>query len=117
MISVPFYLLNRAFFRLKEFFRHWYINSFFVYSHFVFSLLEKIDRVLAFKITLRYIFHPLYGDRTILGYILGFIFRSGRIIVGGFFYAAIFVLAIAVFVLWIGLPVFIVFKIIKNGLG
>lgn len=114
MLALPLYLLNRAVFRIKELLRHWYVNGFFIYSHYIISLLEKIDRVLAFKITLRYILHPLYGDRTILGYILGFIFRSGRIIIGGIIYAAIIALAVAVFILWLAIPVFIVYKIISN---
>ncbi|MEK7193806.1 MAG: hypothetical protein AAB651_00380 [Patescibacteria group bacterium] len=113
MINLPLYLINRALFRLKEFFRHWYINSFYIYGHFILTQLEKIDRVLAFKITLRYIFQPLYGDRTILGYILGFIFRSGRIIVGGIIYAILIALAVVVFILWLTAPVFIVYKIIS----
>ncbi len=116
MISVPFYLLNRAFFRLKEFFRHWYVDGFFVYSHFFFSLLERIDRVLAFKITLRYIFHPLYGDRTILGHILGFVFRSGRLLIGGIFYLLFIFFAAVVYMIWLAIPLFIVYKIILGNI-
>jgi hypothetical protein len=112
MTAFPLYLLSRVIFRLKEFVHFWYIGSFFIYNHYVFSLLEKIDRVLAFKITLHHIFHPLYGDRTILGYILGFIFRSGRIIIGGIVYALIIVLATIVFIIWLAIPLFIVYKII-----
>ena len=43
MAFVP-YLFKSFFFRLVEFFRHWYLNSFRIYTHFVISLLEKLDK-------------------------------------------------------------------------
>ncbi|MEK7657720.1 MAG: hypothetical protein AAB366_00825 [Patescibacteria group bacterium] len=106
------YLFNRLAFRTKEFFRHWYIKSFFIYSHFVVSLLEKIDRVFAFKITLRHLFKPLYGDYSVLGYILGFIFRLGRLIISGLIYLILIILAVFIYAVWLAIPFYIVYRII-----
>lgn len=111
-----FYLFNRFLYRLKEFFRHWYIKSFFIYSHFIVSLLEKIDRVFAFKITLRYLFRPLYGDYSVLGYILGFIFRSGRLVLGGLVHLLIIIMAAILYFIWLATPVYIIYRIIINGI-
>ena len=108
------YLLNRLLFRIKEFLRHWYIKSFFVYSHFIISQLEKIDRVLAFKITLRHLFQPLYQDRSIIGYILGFIFRSVRLCIGTIVYLFIFIIAVTIYIIWLGIPIFIIYKLLFN---
>ncbi|MEK7634321.1 MAG: hypothetical protein AAB396_00330 [Patescibacteria group bacterium] len=107
------YLLNRFIFRIKEFIRHWYIKSFFVYSQFIVSILEKLDRYFALKITWRHIFEPLYQDRTILGYLLGFIFRFWRLAIGGLFYSLIILAAAGLYLVWLLIPFFIIYKIFK----
>lgn len=114
MAAVFVYLFNRFTHRVGEFLRHWYIKSFFIYSNFVVSQLEKLDRLLAFKITLRYLFKPLYQDYSFLGYVLGFIFRIGRLISGGIIYVFIFALAAAAYFVWLAIPVYVVYKIIKG---
>ncbi len=116
MVSVFTYLFNRFVYRIKEFFRHWYIKSFFIYSQFVVSQLEKLDRFLAFKITLRYLFKPLYQDYSFLGYILGFIFRVCRLVFGGIIYAVVFALAVALYIIWLATPIYVVYKIITYGI-
>jgi hypothetical protein len=66
---------------------------------------------LAFKITLKHLFEPLYQDRSFIGYVLGFIFRSGRLIAGALFYFILLAFAAAVYLIWLAVPVFIIFKI------
>jgi len=108
------YLLNRLIFRIKEFLRHWYIKSFFIYIHFVISQLEKIDHFLAFKITLRHLFQPLYQDNSIIGYILGFIFRSSRLLIGAIAYLVIFAVAALFYISWLSILPLIIYQIIKS---
>jgi len=107
------YLLNRFIFRIKEFIRHWYIKSFFVYSQFIVSILEKLDRYFALKITWRHILEPLYQDKTILGYFLGFIFRFWRLAIGGLFYLLIILTAAGLYFVWLLIPFFIIYKILE----
>jgi len=111
-MKVFVYLFNRFIYRIKEFLRHWYIISFFIYVNFVVSVLENLDRFFAFKITLRFLFHPLYGDRSVIGYIFGFIFRFWRMIVGGLVYLIVILIAIALYIFWLVAPVYIVYRII-----
>ncbi|MEK7593393.1 MAG: hypothetical protein AAB464_01620 [Patescibacteria group bacterium] len=106
------YLFNRFFYRLKEFFRHWYVKSFFIYTDFVVSFLERLDRVFAFKITLRFLFQPLYGDYSVLGYILGFIFRISRLAVGGLVHLAVIAIAVVLYLIWLATPIYIVYRIL-----
>lgn len=108
------YLFSRFFYRIYEFLEHWYLGSFKISSHFFISLLESLDRTFAFKITLKNIFEPLYGDRSFLGYILGFFFRSSRIIIGGIIYLIIIILAVAIYLAWLIIPIFIVLQILQN---
>lgn len=105
------YLIKRFIFRIKQFLRHWYINSFFIYSHFVVSFLEKLDKYFAFRINLRYLFNPLYQDRSIIGYGLGFIFRSSRLLSGSLIYLFIIVFAVFLYLIWLTAPIFIIYKI------
>jgi len=111
MTLIP-YLFIRLLYRLIESLRHWYLDSFKIYSHFIISLLEKFDRKFAFKITLRNLFQPLYQDRSLIGYALGFSFRTGRLIIGGIIYIIMLSAAIFFYLAWLAVPIYIIFKII-----
>jgi hypothetical protein len=105
-----FYLIRQFFFRIFRFLKHWYIDSFiFIWRKFL-SVLERLDRVFAVKITMRHWLEPLYQDKTILGYILGFIFRTLRIFLGGFFYIFISLIALGVYLAWILIPFCLIYK-------
>jgi len=105
------YLFTRFFYRIFEFLEHWYLGSFKIASHFFISFLEKLDRTFALKITLRNLFQPLYSDRSFIGYILGFFFRSWRIIIGGIIYFFISIFAIALYLIWLLILPYIIYKI------
>lgn len=107
------YLIQRFSYRITEFLRHWYIKSATIYWHGFFNLLERLDYYLAWKITLKYLFKPLYKDRTIIGYIMGFFWRSVRLLAGGVVYILLFLAALAVYLIWLLTPVLIVYKIIQ----
>ena len=89
MVAVAVYLVNSFFYRLADFFRHWYAGGFFFFSHQLINFLERLDRFFALKINLRHLFRPLYQQYTFIGYVLGFIFRGIRIIVAGFIYGLV----------------------------
>ncbi|MEK9154635.1 MAG: hypothetical protein AAB596_00975 [Patescibacteria group bacterium] len=105
------YLFKHFFYRIKEFFRHWYIKSFFIYSNFVVSLLERLDRFFALKITFRFIFQPLYSDRSVIGYILGFIFRLARLIIASMVYLSVILIAVFLYLVWLTIPIYLIIKI------
>jgi|GEM_PF-199350 len=108
------YLIQRFFYRIYEFMRHWYIGGFLKVVHRTLSFLEILDRRLALKITLRYLFRPLYQDYTVLGYILGFIFRSARVAIAGFVYLIVILIALAVYLAWAAFPAYLVYKIFNS---
>ncbi|MBN2197605.1 hypothetical protein JW698_00165 [Candidatus Wolfebacteria bacterium] len=111
-MNLILYLIKRFYLCLIKFIRHWYLNSSKIYSHFIISLLEKFDKKLAFKITARHLFNPLYQDRSFIGYILGFFFRSARLIWGGFVYIIIIIIAVIIYLFWLIIPLFIIYKIV-----
>ena len=107
MDFAPAYLVYRFFYRIADFFHHWYVDGSRVIAHKLISTLEDADRSLALAITIRYFFQPLYRDYSIIGRILGIIFRSGRILVGGLVYIIIIPLFIAAYLVWISVPIII----------
>lgn len=106
------YLGRRLIYRIFEFLRHWYIKSIRMYSNFVLNKLEGLDRHFAFVITAKHIFHPLYKDYSIIGYVLGFLFRLLRLIIGAIVYAAIFIIAIFLYLIWLAAPIYILYQVV-----
>ncbi|MDP3947111.1 MAG: hypothetical protein Q8Q41_00250 [bacterium] len=106
------YIGWRTLHRFAEFFRHWYVVSFYLIGRYLISFLERLDRTLAFRITLKYLFQPLYQDYTVIGYILGFIFRSFRLVVGGAIYAVVILVALGLYLAWLLIPVYIISRIV-----
>lgn len=98
------YLLRRAVYRFGNFFHHWYVHGTRNLLHCFISVLEKVDRAVAIRVTIRYFFQPLYKDYTVLGSILGIFFRSGRISIGLLAYALLAAAFLLVYLGWILLP-------------
>jgi hypothetical protein len=76
--------------------------------------LEKFDRKLAFKVTVKHLFHPLYQDQTLIGYTLGFFFRTARLMSGGIIYIIIIAVAIFIYLAWLMVLPFIIYKILSS---
>lgn len=104
MSFAPIYLVERGLFRIYEFFRHWYADGSRFLAHVFISSLERLDRSFAVRITLRYFFEPLYKDYTVVGRILGVVFRSIRILLGTAVYLVCTVFFVAIYALWLALP-------------
>ncbi len=100
----PVYIVNRFLYRLFDFFHHWYVDGSKVFFHHFISFLERLDQVFAVRITLRCFFQPLYKDYTIIGRILGVIFRAGRIVIGASVYLLIAFVFVIIYVVWLLIP-------------
>lgn len=104
------YLFYQIITRIGLFLRHWYKEAFLIFWHQMIKILESLDKIFAIKITFRHWLQPLYQDRTIVGYILGFIFRTGRILLASFFYLVIFLLGCSLYLFWAIIPLFLIYK-------
>lgn len=112
MVAVVSYLGKEFLRRVFEFLEHWYWGSFHFVGGRLIDLLRQWDRFFALKITARHWLEPLYQDRTVIGYILGPIFRTGRIILALIVYLiTIFFVALLYFI-WLIIPPAIAFYII-----
>jgi hypothetical protein len=117
MSFAPLYLLNRFFFRLSDFFHHWYIDGSRRLGHGFISFLQGVDRVLALRVTLHYFWRPLYGDYTIIGRVLGVIFRAFRILIALSLYILFCVLFALLYLVWLAIPFVPLFMAYKNIIG
>lgn len=109
-----YYIFSSLVDRIVDFFNHWYAGGFKVWSHAVISFMESLDRRLAFKTTLKYIFHPLYQDRSFIGYALGFVFRTARLFIGAIVYGAAIAVSAGLYLLWAAAPLYAIFKVISG---
>jgi hypothetical protein len=105
------YLGERFLFRIADFLRHWYRGSARVYFNFILDRFHSLDRVLAFRITLRHLFEPLYGDYTLIGRLVGLPLRLLRLAVAGLVYVVLGGAAILVYLAWLVLPVYLVARV------
>ncbi|MDP2696106.1 MAG: hypothetical protein Q8O87_02525 [bacterium] len=97
------------------FLRHWYVGGFFVISHHSLNILQLLDRRLALKVTFRHWLKPLYQDYTAMGYIFGLVFRTTRVFIASLIYAALILVAAAVYIIWAVAPVYIIYFGIINS--
>lgn len=109
------YLLHRFFFRLADFFHHWYVDALRYLMHWFISFLERLDRFFAVRVTLKFIFQPLWKDYTIIGRIMGFVFRFGRVVAGVGVYFVFALFFAAAYLFWIFLP-FLVLTLAYRGI-
>ena len=103
------YLFHRFFYRIFDFFQHWYVGGSRVIAHVFISTLEHIDRSLAVKITIVHFFEPLYKDYSVVGRVLGIIFRTFRIAIGTVVYVVITFFFLIGYLAWIAIPPVLLF--------
>lgn len=108
MDFAPAYILKRGLFRIREFLHHYYIDGTrFLFYKFI-NFMEVVDRSVAFGITFRNFFVPLYRDYTIVGRVLGVIFRSIRLLIGGVIYLFLGSIFMLIVLTWLLVPVVLI---------
>jgi hypothetical protein len=106
------YIVQQFFLRIYDFFYHWYVEGVgFLWRRFQF-ISGSMEQSFAIRVTARHLFEPLYKDYSVIGHILGPIFRIGRVIIGGFFYLLIAGVFFVLIAIWVSIPLFIIANII-----
>ena len=110
MVGVSIYILKTGYYRFFEFFRHWYIEGARRwYAGFLF-ILSRGEKVFALRANLFFLFSPLYQERNVIGFLLGFFVRLIRIIGGGLYYILSALFFIGTYILWAALPLVCIYK-------
>jgi len=95
------YLGYRLLFRLEGFFRHWYVDASHWFLRAFVAAVSHFERTLAIRVTLRHLLEPLYKDYSIVGRILGPLFRTGRVAVGVVWYFILAALFALLYLAWL----------------
>ncbi len=78
------------------------------------SALREMDKTFAVEVTLRHFFEPLYKDYSIVGRVLGIIFRSIRIIIGSALYCIVMIVFLFLYFVWISIPVVLIIYAVRR---
>ncbi len=105
------YLASRFAAVVYGFFVHAYAGSFLVIARATINALEALDRSVAWRVTLRHLFDPMYQDYSAVGRLFGFVFRSLRLAAGSFVYAILIALACALYLVWIAIPTYLIYLV------
>ena len=81
-----------------------------MYVGFWMRLLEDLDYTFAWRQTVTHIFQPVFGDYSIIGRIIGPIFRVGRLLIASVLYLIIFIIAGIGYVVWVLVPVYLMMR-------
>jgi hypothetical protein len=104
------YLIRNFFFTIFLFFKHWYVDGWYwAYGAFL-RVMRMLERHFAVRINLHYLAEPLYQQYNIAGYLIGFVFRSFRIVAGGVVYLIIAVLVLTLFIAWALVPLYLLYR-------
>ena len=108
------YLARRFLYRFVDFFHHWYVDGSRAIGRHFMTTITAADQSFAVAITLRHFFEPLYKDYSPVGRIMGVVFRTFRVIIGGAAYLVISLIYALVYLAWLSIPSIIIFYVAKN---
>ncbi|MEN9341924.1 MAG: hypothetical protein RIQ54_180 [Candidatus Parcubacteria bacterium] len=105
--AIPF-IIYRGFVRVGLFFKHWYINGSYQFISFFHQVISGMEQMFAVRSMILFITQPIYGDYTVIGHIVGPIFRLIRIMVGISMYILFTLAWGAVFIMWLAIPLVLI---------
>lgn len=90
----------------------WYSVGWFRFGKFLYNFLAWQQASLGFFVWVKNLFVPMYGQSDITGRLISFFIRLVQIIFRGLLLLIIFVITLALFIIWPLVPVAIVYAII-----
>lgn len=87
--------------------RFWYLESIETFIRTWRNLILLLEEDLAVGLMWKLLFTPLFQDSTVVGRVLSFVFRLGRILVGLFAFSLASALMFALALFWLLLPLFV----------
>jgi len=90
----------------------WYSKGFLRALRGTINAVFDFEKTLGFMIWTKNLFNPMYGQRDIAGKIISFFLRLVQIIARGIVLLIIIIIAIGFIILWLLLPIIIIYQII-----
>lgn len=98
------YLVQLGLARIVGFFRHWYRDGSLAFLRAYKRYSRSLEDTVASRAMLHLLFRPLYGDYSVVGRIIGPIFRVGRLLGGATVHLVLAVAFGIVYLAWVALP-------------
>ena len=108
------YLASWFFYRVFDFFHHWYADGSRFFGRKFMGVLRELDKTFAVRVTFAHFFEPLYKDYTIIGRILGAIFRTLRVLIGLIVYLLVVLIALTLYFIWLIVPAYVAWRIMRG---
>lgn len=100
-----------------NFFYGWYIDDTRNFWNWFINCLKTLDRDIGLVGNLQNWTSPIFGDYSYIGVAVGPVLRTLRIFFGLAFYAAMAVLSLVIYLIWIILPIVVIAMVFFNFLA
>lgn len=95
----------------------WYTHGLSQFARFVWRMLADYQATLGIVVWVKNIFVPMYGSYDIVGRIISFFMRLAMIFLRGIALIILLIIAFAVVVAYLGLPILVALMIFYHALG
>ncbi|MEK7529392.1 MAG: hypothetical protein AAB570_00545 [Patescibacteria group bacterium] len=95
----------------------WYTRGLVRFARFVWQTLADYQATLGIVVWVKNIFVPMYGSYDIPGRIISFFMRLAMILFRGIALIILFLIALAVVIVYLGLPILVMLMILYHALG
>lgn len=99
---------------ITDFLFFWYVQGSKDFWRREINMVKGVERDIGILINLKLIFQPIYSDYSLIGKLIGPIFRLGRVLLGCLFVVFLSGLIIVCYALWLLLPPVALVMICKN---
>jgi len=99
---------------IADFLLFWYVQGSKDFWRREIKMVKGVERDIGILINLKLIFQPIYSDYSLIGKLIGPIFRLGRVFLGCLFVVFLSGLIIVCYALWLLLPPVALVMICKN---
>jgi len=104
------FLVRNLLLSIFFFFKRWYWNGYFLMYGKVLGIVRRLERALAVRANLYFLFQPLYQEYNVFGYAVGFVVRFARITAGLVLYGVVVLAGITLYVVWALIPPVLILK-------
>lgn len=95
----------------------WYTRGLLQFARFVWRTLADYQAMLGIVVWVKNIFVPMYGSYDIVGRIISFFMRLAMIVLRGIALIILLIIAFAVVVAYLGLPILVALMILYHAFG
>ena len=114
MTTLPAYILVRFSYRILEFLRQWYVESFWLVKKRGLLFAKTLNQNLGVRETFNHFFQPPHRGETTLVYVLRHTHTVFLATVGSFFLAGVFVVALFLYALWLTAPLVAIYELTQS---